>query len=84
LSDQSKSTKKRVAIQSKPVVHFDGTPFFYIGSAGFEHAKVQGLDHPILGKDIIRTSMVLQKFEDGSFETFNSVYVPVKSHSSSV
>jgi hypothetical protein len=78
LSDQSKSTKKRIAIQSKPVVHFAGTPIFYTGDSGFEMAKVYGLDHPILGTDIIRTSLVLQKFEDGSFETLNSLYVSTK------
>lgn len=84
MSDQSKSTKKRVAIQSKPVVHFIGSPSFYQGFVdGKEHAEVLGVDHPYLGRDIIRTSAVLKKFDDGSFETLNTLYVPGEYNTSS-
>jgi hypothetical protein len=37
-------------------------------------ARVSALDHPVWGKDTVRTSVVLQKFSDGSFETLNTVY----------
>jgi len=39
-------------------------------------AVVYGLDHPILGRDKITTSIVLYKFDDGSFETLNTIYKP--------
>lgn len=64
----------------KPVVHYTGKARFYEVEAddGFvEYARVYGLDHPILGKDNIRTSIVLKKFSDGSFETMNTVYRPL-------
>lgn len=64
----------------KPVVHYTGKARFYEVEAddGFvEYARVRGLDHPILGKDDIRTSIVLKKFSDGSFETMNTVYRPL-------
>lgn len=67
----------------KPVVHYTGKARFYEVEAddGFvEYARVHGLDHPILGKDDIRTSIVLKKFSDGSFETMNTVYRPAKCH----
>jgi len=76
----------------KPVVHFLGAPIFYsvelepmhlrvygnyADEDGFvEYARVYGLDHPILGRDNIRTSIVLKKYDDGSFETINTIYKP--------
>lgn len=65
----------------KPVVHYIGKAIFYEVEAddGFvEYARVYGVDHPILGKDNIRTSLVVKKFSDGSFETLNTVYRPAK------
>jgi hypothetical protein len=44
----------------------------------YEKAIVFGLDHPILGRDTIHTSIVVKKNEDGSFETLNTLYVPDK------
>jgi hypothetical protein len=43
----------------------------------YEKAIVFGLDHPILGRDTIHTSIIVKKNEDGSFETLNTLYVPV-------
>jgi hypothetical protein len=66
----------------KPVVHFTGAARFYEvdGEDGsIEYARVYGLDHPILGRDNIRTSIVLKKFSDGSFETLNTIYRPFTS-----
>lgn len=76
----------------KPIVHFSGKPEFfkrelvgelrkeyeqYLDAKGcYEKAKVFGLDHPIIGKDLIYTSIVVKKNDDGSFETLNTLYVP--------
>lgn len=61
----------------KPVVHFVGEARF-TEMYGTEVAHVYGVDHPILGRDNIRTSEVLKKFSDGSFETRNTIYRPLK------
>lgn len=81
-------------MMDKPKVHFVGTPVFYAVELApmhqktygqyadaeglVEYAHVFGLDHPILGADTIRTSIVLKKHDDGSFETINTIYVPDK------
>jgi hypothetical protein len=65
----------------KPVVHFIGDAKFYevdAADGSVEYARVYGIDHPILGRDNIRTSLVVQKFSDGSFETLNTLYRPLK------
>lgn len=78
--------------QDKPTVRFAGKPIFYhvklvpmhqrtygkyTDEEGYvEYARVYGLDHPILGADDIRTSIVIKKNDDGSFETQNTLYVP--------
>ena len=70
----------------KPVVHFiNEAIFFNYYTNELEEvltkdtvARVQALDHPVWGADIVRTSVVLQKFSDGSFETMNTVYRPEK------
>jgi hypothetical protein len=78
--------------QDKPTVRFSGDPVFYLvklpliyqniygqymDKEGYvEYARVLGLDHPVLGADNIRTSIVLKKNDDGSFETLNTLYVP--------
>jgi|GEM_PF-1994410 len=65
----------------KPVVHFRGNARFrpYLipttGEEG-EVAHVYALDHPRLGKNDVRTSKIVQKFDDGSFETLNTIYKP--------
>ena len=81
-------------MMNKPIVHFKGTATFYPAPLApmhqkaygqyadeygdVEYARVYGLDHPILGKDDIRTSIVIKKNDDGSFETLNTLYVPAK------
>ena len=68
----------------KPVVRYTGeAKFFNYYTNELEEvltkdtvAKVKALDHPVWGADIVRTSVVLQKFSDGSFETMNTVYRP--------
>lgn len=78
----------------KPIVRFLGKPLFYTveltpmhqkmygqyaDDEGYvEYARVFGLDHPILGTDTIRTSIVVKKHDDGSFETLNTLYVPTE------
>ena len=78
--------------QDKPRVRFINEPLFYsvelapmhqktygqyANEEGWvEYARVYGLDHPILGADTIRTSIVVKKHDDGSFETLNTLYVP--------
>lgn len=67
------------ANHEKPTVHFAGEPFFEtwdLESGPIEVAHVYGLNHPRLGRQHIRTSRVLQKFDDGSFETLNTLYKP--------
>lgn len=78
--------------QDKPTVRFSGKPTFYYVKLPTEHqnaygqymdeegyveyARVDGLDHPVWGADTIRTSIVLKKNDNGSFETMNTLYVP--------
>lgn len=78
----------------KPTVRFAGKATFYTvalapmhqniygqyaDEEGFvEYARIYGLDHPILGAGDLRTSIVLKKHDDGSFETMNTLYVPDK------
>jgi hypothetical protein len=70
----------------KPVVHFTGeAKFFNYYTQDIEEeltkdtvARVNAVDHYVWGKDVVRTSVVLQKFSDGSFETMNTVYRPQK------
>lgn len=79
---------------NKPIVRFEGRAIFYSLALAPIHQKTYGqyadadghveyasvfvLDHPILGKEGIRTSIVLKKHDDGSFETMNTLYVPDK------
>ena len=80
--------------QDKPIVRFLGKPAFfkreltgdlreeykeYLDDEGcYEKARVFGVDHPIIGRDIIHTSIVVKKNDDGSFETLNTLYVPTE------
>lgn len=72
--------------QQKPVVHFVGEANFFTSAypdpqtgQQWTYARVYGLDHPYLGRDIISTSEVLKVNDDGSFETRNTLYVPLTS-----
>ena len=60
----------------KPTVYFEGkVEYFYIGDA--EVASVMAVNHPYWGHDRLRTSTVLTKFDNGGFETRNTIYLPV-------
>ena len=76
-------------MKQKPIVTFVGEAKFFdrtltdeqkelcnCDSNEVTQAVVYGLDHPILGRDKITTSIVLYKFDDGSFETLNTIYKP--------
>jgi len=76
-------------MKQKPIVTFVGEAKFFestitdvqkelynYDSNEIIQAVVYGLDHPILGRDKITTSIVLYKFDDGSFETLNTIYKP--------
>ena len=61
----------------KPVVYFTGTPLFDdVMFKGHTVAHVRTVNHYVWGCDKVRTSVVLNKFEDGSFETMNTLYKP--------
>lgn len=73
----SKHLAKRPADYEKPTVFFTGTPLFDTEMyPGHEVAHVRTVNHPAWGSDKIRTSAVLRKFDDGSFETRNTLYKP--------
>lgn len=59
---------------NKPLVQYVGEAEFFFDTMGNERAVVYGLDHPLLGNQFIRTSRVLGKQADGSFETLNTFY----------
>jgi hypothetical protein len=76
-------------MKQKPIVTFVGEAEFFestitdvqkelynYDSNEIIQAVVYSLDHPILGRDKITTSIVLYKFDDGSFETLNTIYKP--------
>jgi hypothetical protein len=80
--------------KEKPVVYFQGDATFVKTVAGYvpedlkefiaedgsyEYAHVLALNHPRLGYEDVRTSIVISKMEDGSFETLNTKYVKATS-----
>ena len=62
----------------KPTVHYLGEPEYWMWDSKNEVAGLEVvLDHPRLGScPNVRTSTVLKKFSDGSFETLNTFYKP--------
>lgn len=64
--------------EEKPVVRFNGEPEFFDYFGGDRHpvARVDALDHPAWGAGTVRTSLILKRNDDGSFETLNTHYVP--------
>jgi len=73
----SKHLEERPADYEKPTVFFVGTPLFDTEMyPGHEVAHVRTVNHPAWGSDRVRTSSVLNKFDDGSFETRNTMYKP--------
>lgn len=64
---------------SKPEVIFKGEPVFDTKMfPGHEVAHVRTLNHYVWGSGEVRTSSIVKKFEDGSFETLNTIYKPHK------
>ena len=65
--------------KEKPEVYFLGEPVFDTGMfPGHEVAHVTAMGHPWLGNAVVRTSSVVKKNDDGSFETLNTIYKPLK------
>jgi len=66
---------------TKPTVHFIAPADFFVhtydNDEEIELAYVYAIDHPKLGATNVRTSMILNLNEDGSFETLNTIYVPI-------
>jgi hypothetical protein len=60
----------------KPVVEYRGEPMFNLHSLSpkLETATVYGINHPLLGTQLIHTSKVLHKSPNGDFETRNTLY----------
>lgn len=56
----------------KPIVFYSGDPVFRTTKQG-EYAVVYALNHPRLGQQTVRTSLVLSK-QDNGFETLNTLY----------
>lgn len=71
---QHKALLDKPKHRDKPIVH-------YIGYANFHNvsdvivASVNALNHPKLGNDIVRTSIVISIEDTGDFETLNTRYV---------
>ena len=62
----------------KPVVHFiKGTESFFDAGPDMKVARLRALNHPTLGAEIIRTSIIVKEHDDGSFETLNTIYKPL-------
>jgi hypothetical protein len=65
-------------VMIKPVVYFTGKATFDTTRFdGLEVGRVNAVDHYVWGRDVIRTSVVLKKYPDGSFETMNTLYKPL-------
>jgi len=62
---------------SKPEVFFTGEARFDTKMfPGHEVAHVQAVNHYVWGQEDVRTSSVIKKNDDGSFETLNTIYKP--------
>jgi len=62
---------------SKPIVEYQGTAIFedrIYGDAIVEVAHVFAIGHPVLGSQAVRTSVVVEKHNNGDFETLNTFY----------
>lgn len=66
-------------MKTKPEVLFTGEARFDTKMfPGHEVAHVQTVNHYVWGHDSVRTSSVVKKNDDGSFETLNTIYKPFK------
>lgn len=69
--------KGKTLNNKKPTVFFIGNPVWDTEMfKGHEVAHVKTVNHYVWGTDHVRTSSVLKKNDDGSFETMNTLYVP--------
>lgn len=68
----------------KKIVQFLGEPYFINVGGDQEVAHIYAVNHPRLGMMSVRTSLVVKKFEDGSFETLNTMYVPYKENDDTI
>lgn len=69
--------QERHGVYQKPIVFFTGTPLFDSKMfEGVEVAHVRTVNHPVWGSDKVRTSSIVNKNDDGSFETLNTQYKP--------
>ncbi len=68
------------APERKPVVFFTGQAQFidWPYKKDVQVASVYALNHPKLGETRVRTSQVMEIYDDGSFETMNTMYIPMK------
>jgi hypothetical protein len=68
------------APDQKPVVFFIGQAKFidWAYKKDVQVAMVYALNHPKLGEGQVRTSQVMEIYDDGSFETMNTMYIPMK------
>lgn len=65
--------------KEKPVVYYTGdVEFDDLYFPGHTVAHVYVIDHYKLGRGVVRTSSVLKKHNDGSFETVNTIYKPAQ------
>jgi hypothetical protein len=63
----------------KPIVHYRGDCDFREHPSGVEVATIYDVvNHPRLGHQrVVYTSEVINKYDDGVFETLNTLYVKV-------
>lgn len=74
IGTQHKAMLDKAKHRKKPVVHYIGYANFY-AAGDVIVATVNALNHPKLGNDIIRTSIVVSIEDTGDFETLNTRYV---------
>lgn len=61
----------------KPVVTYEESTFKLHEFHGGTYAIVYAYDHPRLGQEWIRTSLIVRDLDDGGFETMNTIYKPI-------
>jgi len=75
-------SKKKHDGKQKPVVFFIGDIDFIIRNENWIQAKLYALNHYNLPIGIVNTSAVFVLNDDGSFETYNTLYKPLPDESS--
>jgi hypothetical protein len=74
LSSLDEKSFKAIPNKKKPVVHYLGSPNFYMFNDQCIRARVFCLNHYRLGCEHVTTSTVIKINDDGSFETLNTIY----------